>query len=40
VGDLGRQVDRIPWQVVALAGLVGFLVLVRYTQLRMTGRLQ
>ncbi len=32
-------VDRIPWQVVALAGLVGFLVLVRYVELRTRGAL-
>lgn len=29
-----RWVDRIPWQVVSLAGLVGALVLARYVELR------
>lgn len=32
-----EKVDAIPWQVVALAGLIGFLVLVRYVHLRTTG---
>lgn len=29
-------VDAIPWQVVAVAGLLGFLVLCRYTEQRLT----
>lgn len=31
-------VDRIPWQLVAAAGFVGFLVLVRYVQIRAAGK--
>lgn len=34
-----EKVDAIPWQLVALSGLIGFLVLVRYVQLRTNGRL-
>lgn len=35
--DVIGKVDVIPWQVVALSGLIGFLVLVRYVHLRMEG---
>lgn len=32
-------VDRIPWQLVALSGLVGLAVLLRYVELRSGGDL-
>jgi ElaB/YqjD/DUF883 family membrane-anchored ribosome-binding protein len=28
-------VDRLPWQLVAAAGVVGFLTLLRYVQIRL-----
>lgn len=34
-----ERVDAIPWQVVALAGLIGFLVLLRYLSLHLKGEL-
>lgn len=29
-----RSIDRIPWQIIALAGLIGFLTLVRYIHIQ------
>jgi len=33
-----ERVDEIPWQIIALSGLIGFLVLIRYVHLRSAGR--
>jgi len=38
MGGWIERVDEIPWQVIALSGLIGFLVLVRYVQMRSAGR--
>jgi hypothetical protein len=37
VDELIRRVDDIPWQVIALAGLIGFLTLIRYVHIQTNG---
>lgn len=35
--ELIRKIDLIPWQIVAAAGVIGFLTLVRYIHIQTTG---